>query len=777
MGDQRIGSAPRAEGAVVLLKANAAVEATPVAWATCIFVSSCDAVPLSIAMQIPSDVNGDTSVDAKSRRIILVTFAGRRDRMELLIRYATEAIARGLINEWHIWDFTRDPADAEWLRKCFPYVQVTPSQSFEYFHLPGAIPNHNRQVAFSVRATNDVHIGLRRASGSGFTYEIVLGGWANQGSALRRFVDPSALTDMAMRGTEHEPAVYRATPNLLPEFDFVDVAVELGSRGLKVIVQGETLLQHTDGVSDGDFELFYKTGYGANGDWRFSTFKEQRTRLFVGGRVEYYQANARYYCAAYQYYAANAEQFVRDVFLKCDDDIVYIDLDRLGQFIQFRETHQEHFIVSANVINNGVCAHYQQQAGLIPTSLMELEKPARGFGGSLWLSGKKAESLHRYFLGHRSVFSIYNPASILWNERISINFVAWLGRDLVHIPDVMEDDEHDLCYGVRKRARKTNCIYLPFIVSHLSFFTQDREMNIPEVIASYDSLATHCGLASRARGKVETWPARGSEAAQIRVNKARVTDEPVIRPNDIAAINNSGRELQKLNRLEEALAQYDMAISIKADDVTALSCRGNVLFDLGRFDAALANYDKLLAVRPNDARALNMRGLILEVFKRPEEALASYDKAVAAAPEVIEALYNRGNILADLARFEEALASYDKALAVVPDAAPVLNNRGLVLEELRRFKEALASYEKALKIKPGYGAAANNRRLVLEEIERFAHGGKNVGEAVIFPDMEASEFVSVAIRATAMLEYRGQAAPKNHISLRRIRTWDEVHCS
>jgi tetratricopeptide (TPR) repeat protein len=167
-------------------------------------------------------------------------------------------------------------------------------------------------------------------------------------------------------------------------------------------------------------------------------------------------------------------------------------------------------------------------------------------------------------------------------------------------------------------------------------------MNIPEVIASYDSLATHCGLASRARGKVETWPVRGSEAAQIRVNKApaRVTDEPVIKPNDIAAINNSGRELQKLNRLEEALAQYEMAISIKADDVTALSCRGNVLFDLGRFDAALANCDKLLAVRPNDARALNMRGLILEVFKRPEEALASYDKAVAAAPEVIEAPFH-----------------------------------------------------------------------------------------------------------------------------------------
>jgi Tfp pilus assembly protein PilF len=194
--------------------------------------------------------------------------------------------------------------------------------------------------------------------------------------------------------------------------------------------------------------------------------------------------------------------------------------------------------------------------------------------------------------------------------------------------------------------------------------------------------------------------------------------------DDAAAFTGRGMELLKLNRHDEALAQFEKALSLKSDDIVALVSRGNILFDLGRFDAALANCDRLLLLRPNNAHALNMRGLILEAFKRPEEALASYDKAVAAAPEVIEALYNRGNILADLARFEEALASYDRALAVVPDAAPVLNNRGLVLEELRRFEEALASYEKALKIKPDYGAAANNRRLVLEEIERLRTAAK-----------------------------------------------------
>ena len=36
---------------------------------------------------------------------ILVTFAGRRDRMQLLTRYVGAAIERGLIDEWHVRDF------------------------------------------------------------------------------------------------------------------------------------------------------------------------------------------------------------------------------------------------------------------------------------------------------------------------------------------------------------------------------------------------------------------------------------------------------------------------------------------------------------------------------------------------------------------------------------------------------------------------------------------------------------------------------------------------
>jgi hypothetical protein len=192
---------------------------------------------------------------------------------------------------------------------------------------------------------------------------------------------------------------------------------------------------------------------------------------------------------AYQYYAANSSSYQDDVILKCDDDIVYFDLDRLADFISFRKKNTNYFLVSANVVNNGVCAYFQQSMGAIPQDAMTCELPPGGLCGSIWSDGAKAEAVHQLFLSNPSSFCMSNSGAIVWNERISINFIGLLGRDLVYIPDVMTDDEHDLCYGVRKRSRKHNCIFPQFVAAHLSFWKQDADMNISETIAGYEALA------------------------------------------------------------------------------------------------------------------------------------------------------------------------------------------------------------------------------------------------------------------------------------------------
>ncbi len=425
------------------------------------------------------------------QRTILVTFAGRRDRMQLLTRYVGAAIERGLIDEWHVWDFARNADDAGWLRERFPVTQATPNNSLEYCRSPRQfeLQEAESKLRFRVRATNDVHLGLRRVSGEGPDYEIVLGGWNNMASAIRKFDDRDALRDVASRDRHRAPAVVRGTPGLLPEFAFLDVEIGIGEQGLSARVGGGPLLHDPEPIGRGAFEVLYRTGFGSNGDWRFSEFAECPERRFVLGPEAYFPPDAMFYTRAYQYYNSNAAEYSDAVILKCDDDIVYFDVDKLEEFLSFRRSRGEFFLVSANVVNNGVCAFFQQRSGVIPPEDDAFELPPGGLCGSLWSDGAKAERLHRLFLNRPARFTAAGGDPIVWHQRISINFVALLGKDLGFIPDVMRDDEHDLCYGVRKRAKKLNCIFPRFVASHLSFWKQDANMSVQEIIGGYDALA------------------------------------------------------------------------------------------------------------------------------------------------------------------------------------------------------------------------------------------------------------------------------------------------
>ena len=431
-------------------------------------------------------------------RTILVTFAGRRDRMRLLTRYVDAAIARGLVDEWHVWEFARNAEDARWLQGRFPVAQTTPNNALEYFRLPRRLELRDSpaSLSFRLRAVNDAHIGLRRLSGEGPDYEIVLGGWNNAASAIRKFDERGALCDRASIAQRPQPNLARSTPGLLPEFGFLNVELDIGENGLLVRVSGETVLHDPAPIGRGAFEPLYRTGFGANGDWRFAEFANHPARRFVVGPESYHSGDAMFYTRAYQYYGATADEYRDDVILKCDDDIVYFDLDRLEEFIDFRRRHPEFFMASANVVNNGVCAFFQQVDGTVSDSEDAFELPPGGLCGSLWGEGKKAERLHRSFLRDPARFAAARGEPIVWNQRISINYIALLGADLPLIPDLMRDDEHDLCYGVRKRAKKTNCIYPRFVASHLSFWKQDAEMNVAEMLEGYEDLADHAGAAA-----------------------------------------------------------------------------------------------------------------------------------------------------------------------------------------------------------------------------------------------------------------------------------------
>ncbi len=426
-------------------------------------------------------------------KTILTTFAGRRDRMQLLCRYARAALARGIVDEWHVWDFSRNPADAAWLREEFPNQRMTPGQGLDYVTAPirllaTAAP---ATLRFAVCARNDVHIGLLRETGEGESYEIVLGGWSNSHCVIRTYTDPALLRYPGERPPNERHVVAEETQDLLPDWGFADVSLRFGADGIVAHVNGKAAIALPGPVVPGSFRVLYRSGFGADAEWRFPDAAGPREFLFHAAppRPDKDGVPYPFYLPFYRHYARQGREYQNDVILKCDDDIVFVDLEGLRRFIAYRRLHPEYFMLSANVVNNGVCAHYQQLAGLIPRELLELELPPHGLCGTLWGSAAMAETLHAHFLANPTRFTGTAMGLTEWRERLSINFIALLGTDLVHIPDIMWDDEDFLSYGGRIRARKPNAIFGPFCVSHLSFMAQDGGMDHARLLDGYGGLA------------------------------------------------------------------------------------------------------------------------------------------------------------------------------------------------------------------------------------------------------------------------------------------------
>ncbi len=86
--------------------------------------------------------------------VILVTFAGRQKRMEILTKYIRKAINDGIIDEWHIWDFTRSAQDNEWVTREFGPARYMGSEA--PYQLKGAVTPRSSFRA-NAKIDHDLH--------------------------------------------------------------------------------------------------------------------------------------------------------------------------------------------------------------------------------------------------------------------------------------------------------------------------------------------------------------------------------------------------------------------------------------------------------------------------------------------------------------------------------------------------------------------------------------------------------------------------------------------
>ncbi|MCX5613988.1 hypothetical protein [Bombella saccharophila] len=409
-----------------------------------------------------------------NKRKILVTFAGRKDRMGLLKKHVSSLLDAGLLDEWHVWDFTRTEQDRAYISSHYGPVRFLRPEAG--YHSVGMI-ERGAERDYSFMAASDVHVAIKTAGHDQFL-EYVIGGWQNRGSMIRQ-LDEAAFSTYE-RG-EGQCLHQASTPSVLCGQLKDKLRVYLTDEGkLGVTVSGYKFPELPLRGDIGKVEIFLRGGFGSSIERLNLSEKVSR---FIGDK-----GCQKPYWQAYQYYVERYEAYKEAIFLKCDDDIIYLQEERVADFIRCIEERTDKFLISANVVNNGVCAYLQQQAGHLPQALGAFENPEQGFGGTLWQDGQKAYNLHRHFIAQGKPSFPLGEALMDVEARLSINFIGWRGEMLRYMQITpQDDDEHMLSVVLPRFLGKKVAIFSDFMVSHLSFFPQEAAVKADEIIKLYDT--------------------------------------------------------------------------------------------------------------------------------------------------------------------------------------------------------------------------------------------------------------------------------------------------
>ncbi|MCE9549822.1 MAG: tetratricopeptide repeat protein, partial [Betaproteobacteria bacterium] len=148
----------------------------------------------------------------------------------------------------------------------------------------------------------------------------------------------------------------------------------------------------------------------------------------------------------------------------------------------------------------------------------------------------------------------------------------------------------------------------------------------------------------------------------------------------------------------QAIELLKRAIKANQKHAGAYANLGTAQLGLGLLQEALVNYDRALSIAPRDPEALFNRGNALKGLKRFSDALNSYDRALVIVPNHLGTLVNRGNVLQELGRDQDALISYQAALSIQPHSVPALIGYSHTQHKLGNLSAALQAAVAALTI-------------------------------------------------------------------------------
>jgi tetratricopeptide (TPR) repeat protein len=185
-----------------------------------------------------------------------------------------------------------------------------------------------------------------------------------------------------------------------------------------------------------------------------------------------------------------------------------------------------------------------------------------------------------------------------------------------------------------------------------------------------------------------------------------------------------------LGRYDEALEDLTTVIKWEPGNIMGYVHRGNTYFLMGQYDEAISDFSKAIFLKPDSAFVYFNRGKAYRLKKQLDKAIDDFGKAVSFDVRFADAYGERGSSYIALARYAEAIEDYNAAISIKPEVPQFYYNRGIAFAERGLFKDAVYEFTKAISISAESKAEYYMKRgNALKKLGRLDEGERDIMEA------------------------------------------------
>jgi len=199
---------------------------------------------------------------------------------------------------------------------------------------------------------------------------------------------------------------------------------------------------------------------------------------------------------------------------------------------------------------------------------------------------------------------------------------------------------------------------------------------------------------------------------------AKVFDELVKKePDNANAYYHRGLAHQRMNLLDEAVADFTKAIDLDSEDADAYFHRAQIYYDNLEWDKSISDLNRAIRLNPDYSEAYYGLGMIDNQIGEWEKAIDDFSAVIEREPDNALAYFHRGVNRTLNKSNKSAREDFKKAMELVPDEPATYLNMGITYAIEGNLEEAMNWFNQSLKVNPKYQEAKDVIKMAQEQIK------------------------------------------------------------